>query len=915
MMSPANCNARPTIRIVALYDARMRTLRLALLLVLVLAPGWSRPPAEAREATPPAAQRAWLVLAEPGAWRLTKEALAAAGLPTAERLTFRRGGREAPTYVENGNLVLLAERPANDHSRAGVWELGARTGPALTPRPASASSAGTPSKQTAIVRLDADRYHGDIGAGQQAIYDRPNVPTWFLSPLDPQGDTTIEDLGRLRLAFAGPTTLRVRVFATRPGEVQLRPRVDDFGLGASSVPDAVGGATLSFEVPGERLADAKQIAIVDESPPGAPPSRDDVTPAFARMWIDSIEAEGTLAGIPAADRLPLSLDVARGAAISLPTPPEGATGTAFVLAKDGALRAAFTWSAETALPPFDEDGLRIVLAGPAQDAPPLRRAETFADPVAAAKGAEHVIVATLPLAAASERLAAHRRAEGLESVVVPAPAIWWAFGHGEATPEALRSYVEALLALPGSRVRHLLLVGDATYDRSDLTDVPTIPVPMARTKYNGATAADRLYGLPLGGAPVGGVSVGRLPFRDPQVLQAYIERLAAYENDIQADLARRRLAFVTSEGRFGPMVDGLLEHAFRQVVTQHIPPVYDIEITFANPRSPYLWPPAEFAAKVVSTMNEGALFFTYVGHGYEKGFDTMRVGKQRFPILDLEAAKAIDVTGTPPVVMVLACTTAMVDGLAGPGIGEALISRPRGPIAYWGATRICHPAANTLLGLQLAEAFGSAEPGTRLGPMLDTARDAALGGAGGIWRAAAIGAFGVMRAQGYDIDADRLLLESSWMYGLLGDPATRLPVPERGLELDVKPTPDGGIEVVVRDLAANGAATKGAQGEVRLARNRSAPLPTLEPIANAADPTLAEAIRRNHARANELVEHTAPLVWTDGVAKARLAGPFVIGQTIQAIVTVGSTLRHGALVLEERHLVPAGTSAPGPSSR
>ena len=32
-------------------------------------------------------------------------------------------------------------------------------------------------------------------------------------------------------------------------------------------------------------------------------------------------------------------------------------------------------------------------------------------------------------------------------------------------------------------------------------------------------------------------------------------------------------------------------------------------------------------------MNEGALFYTYVGHGWEKGFDHMHVGDERYPIL------------------------------------------------------------------------------------------------------------------------------------------------------------------------------------------------------------------------------------------------------------------------------------------
>ena len=47
-------------------------------------------------------------------------------------------------------------------------------------------------------------------------------------------------------------------------------------------------------------------------------------------------------------------------------------------------------------------------------------------------------------------------------------------------------------------------------------------------------------------------------------------------------------------------------------------------------------------------------------------------------------------------------------------IGETLLASPGGPIGYWGATRICHPAANTLLGRAIARDVHDHAGATRL---------------------------------------------------------------------------------------------------------------------------------------------------------------------------------------------------------
>ena len=65
---------------------------------------------------------------------------------------------------------------------------------------------------------------------------------------------------------------------------------------------------------------------------------------------------------------------------------------------------------------------------------------------------------------------------------------------------------------------------------------------------------------------------------------------------------------------------------------------------------------------MIDALNKGSLFFTYVGHGFAQGLDTLRVGGEYFPILNMEDVDRVAIKGTPPAVFVLACTTAMFDG-------------------------------------------------------------------------------------------------------------------------------------------------------------------------------------------------------------------------------------------------------------
>jgi hypothetical protein len=546
------------------------------------------------------------------------------------------------------------------------------------------------------------------------------------------------------------------------------------------------------------------------------------------------------------------------------------------------------------------EGARLIASTAARDVE-AEVAGPPANPLGAAGDARHVVLCVPDLLEAGRRLARHRSAHGLPSVAIPVTDVYDAFGHGEASPAAIRAFVVALQQRRDTPLEYVVLAGDATHDRTDYVPRATIPAPMARTMYNGATAADRLYARPPDGGAVGGPSIGRLPFQDADACAAYVDRVIRYETEPPADASRRLMRFVTSEARFGPLIDGLIERLFRSVVAAEIPPAYDIEVTFASATSPYLWPPPLFGEKVVSGLNAGCLFYTYVGHGFEQGFDSLRVGSQRFPILHLGDAARVAAEGTPPVVFVVACSTASFDMPEAEGIGEALLARPRGPVAYWGATRVCHPAANSLLGREIARFMAREEGRATLGQILDRARDQVLEPTESDPGRALIQtgiAMMIPRDGEHTPSVARLALEASWMYELLGDPALRVAFPRADLAVRAE-TGAEGTEVLVGVASALPAGTE-IEVSLELPRDEDPARPPRVP--NPLDPASFDRIRENHRRMNDwALARTTLRLEADGTAQTTLAlpaGRAPRGLVVKAWALADGDVHQGATVLE-----------------
>ena len=219
--------------------------------------------------------------------------------------------------------------------------------------------------------------------------------------------------------------------------------------------------------------------------------------------------------------------------------------------------------------------------------------------------------------------------------------------------------------------------------------------------------------------------------------------------------------------------------------------------------------------------------------------------------------------------MVVACTTGIFDlvgrkGVERPGVGEALLASPKGPIAYWGATRVCHPVWNTLVGQRLASSLTQpAKPGARLGDLLDRARDEALRPKGPDVLRFMVKQFAAMLGTGADFD--RVIEEGALMYGLLGDPALRVAFPRTDLGVVARRKDSAQVEADIE-----GALPDGTRVIVTLESPRGPHPAPPERVPDPKDPSTYPTIRANHARMNDWSIARTEVVLRGGKARARL---------------------------------------------
>ncbi|MCO6458214.1 MAG: hypothetical protein J5I93_23155 [Pirellulaceae bacterium] len=294
---------------------------------------------------------------------------------------------------------------------------------------------------------------------------------------------------------------------------------------------------------------------------------------------------------------------------------------------------------------------------------------------------------------------AHRQAQGHRVQLVS----------NAGSVEEIHTRLRTLHAL-GS-LRYVLLVGDAEpAARLDpAIRARTVPAGMVRARVNvhwgsePEIASDNPY-ADLDGDHVPDVALGRLPVDTADELAALVRRILHYETQAAAGHWQRRVNFVAGVGGFGKLADSVLEMATKKFLTEGIPPAYTMSMTYGSWRSPFCPDPRRFHQATLDRLNEGCLFWVYIGHGQRRYLDRVQVPGGAFHILDTDDTARLQVAEGAPIAIFLACYTGAYDDPRD-CLAEEMLRSPQGPVAVLGGSRVTMPYAMAVMGNALMDEY------------------------------------------------------------------------------------------------------------------------------------------------------------------------------------------------------------------
>ena len=259
------------------------------------------------------------------------------------------------------------------------------------------------------------------------------------------------------------------------------------------------------------------------------------------------------------------------------------------------------------------------------------------------------------------------------------------------------------------QLKCVLLVGDADPESKDDAKVRARSVPttyaasklIARFGGERTIATDAPYG-DLDGDGAAELAVGRLPVDTPQQLANLVARIIAYEKSQDFGLWRRRINLVAGAGDFGPLVDPLIENTAREFLSSGVPAAYQTTMTYGNWRSPFCPDPRLFGQTALARINQGCLFWVYMGHSQVCELQPLTVPGAQYPLLPPEDVRQVASGAGSPIALLFCCYAGAFDARMD-CLGETLLCQPAGPVAVFAGSRMTMPYGMATLASEMLD--------------------------------------------------------------------------------------------------------------------------------------------------------------------------------------------------------------------
>jgi hypothetical protein len=368
--------------------------------------------------------------------------------------------------------------------------------------------------------------------------------------------------------------------------------------------------------------------------------------------------------------------------------------------------------------------------------------------------------------------------------------------------DAIRAAIRSIAASSGGALRYVLLAGDVSSPAMPHGINPFYHRSTALIQFGGdaVIASDNDYG-DLSGDHSPELAVGRIPAKTASQLAAALDRSMAFEQLADFSSWRRNVHVVAGVGGFGAVADSVIELTTRRFLSERIPGWSQLTMTQASLASCYCPDPLKFGDNCVERLNEGGMFWVYIGHGHVKTLDYLRVDERWLPILDETHLPAIQAQQRPPIAVFLACYTGAFDAEED-SLAERMVLSSTGPIAAIAATRVSGPYGLAMLSDgMLSQCFDS--QAATLGEVFRNAKQGLIrpseSSVEGTERASQLTMLNALAdalsPDDYSLEAERR--EHVWQVTLLGDPLLRLAHPQH-LDIDIPRVVMAGEEVQIQ---------------------------------------------------------------------------------------------------------------------
>jgi hypothetical protein len=494
------------------------------------------------------------------------------------------------------------------------------------------------------------------------------------------GTLTVNLQGATDMHVAGEHRVSISLNGTALGELQWQGIAPQQG---------------TFAVPAGVLLPAGNQVVATSTVGGGAPFSIQYVDGFRLGYPRAFSAVGdalafTRGGNPTVTATGFSGPAVRLMDISDPLRPRWLTGAAVDADPNGApgtYRASFVPSLAS----------RYLAAGPgALKAPVAVRSWTSPDLLSTANRADVLIVVPAGFESAAERLAALRRSQGLQALVVNLNQVADSFGEGAATPQALKAFIRFAGQSWATPPRYVVLAGEGSLDYRNLLGYGDCVMPPLMIQGEGGLFPSDNRFADLTGDGLPDLALGRLPVLTAAELNAYVDKILAYEGSGQPAWASNALMLADNQ-------DGAADFSSDSDRIAGLLPAGSVTDKIYLSSTPV----GTARAELLQGIQDGAAWMNYLGHG----------GLDRFSADGL--LTSADVAGLAngsrlPVVTAMTCTINRFAVPGVPSLGELLVkSAAGGAAAVWGPSGLSYHGE----ARQLAAIFYrlSSESGGRLG--------------------------------------------------------------------------------------------------------------------------------------------------------------------------------------------------------